>query len=1552
MASSAITGQKRSFDSTQNLPAYDYDPSSVSLGFAVGEFRDALMKKIHQGRPYAENVKWTYQTFSELMAKDPYVFPMAVEQATVVQKSPLDDFFPLKTTSQLSHVTQVITFDNGPAEETVINTEPRLGKFTVRHIGGHLDFHMLGFQIPRDTLLNTKQGPIIFDALMKQLSTNFYLGFINELCRGIFNTPAFWTSPEAIHSRDCLFGSSVESVMLMRKKTHGALTKSSDGITNLLDDADKIMSLARATNVAEGVMITKEMESFLSRDRRRIVASMAGPDVAESNSRDYVTGINVKDRFVKFITSPEVPGDEIQEFGYEKWMKDTTAYGGFGAFKNVAKSMEPGEYLTSHSDIEIPDPYTNGFRRYRLLECLETCVWFIGTRDRFPIHAELDEDPMTNPKHISQKEGFLDYDLLSQVAERLINNEQKPGRLYDPNTLTDYTHCPHLIDVFLRFEPVPISFRDQLGRDIAGAPFWNFEAVRFLGEIDEKNLLNVDVVSMARNLIHHNAKAALEAEAKKHYDIFYADLPREILEYVPDETGFVQVTRQVQTSVVIGDTFVHHMADLRATPNVSSQWDVCNDTYTFDRVLRTQTEKTFPVYYPNFGLQEVEFKIPVNVEVDGDVFRYSLDKEGTLILLMRRLEIHLKSLEHLRGPYTPVVADFMKSIYGLVLKLKLDNLFTSVVRKYDEARPTFTADKKFYFKPKLAFPTVEKGGQYLVIDKHYSKAWFKLIFEVKDERSTEQLIEQLQSSYEPEKDVKVLEFNFDQLVLNEGENKEYVLNEGLLLDIRKVCLQMRDQDTEENFDDISENVLLMQIRVELVNFLREHDRLDASNNPKVFRIAVVDILKQNKINTSQKRIDETLMAANSWTASMVEFFNLKQTKEFDFVLIPVVNTLLCKSDKVEEVLDEIANEKAQSVTDRLRNSLRKSVYVDDYDEDFVLSVNYERLHNLEILQEAVADQRDVMINQVTMEWMYIKKSRSGILKPYLTADSFRRTKPNVPPNDTVIWCELINRTANTRYQDVHDSLREVKDRLLNSIPENVIRYLLIPIIMKIVSYIQQQEASENPNSTWYFEVKLASNTPALSHSVGLASATLDEFSNGYNNETGNKYFITKEEYVPPPVASAAPLYPLLPQGNATQPPPQTQTQQLQQPYFNVNPSVPQNANTSALTPTVYADQPQQYVAPGVFPGAYPNPQSNQGFFQQPYSQYVYPSATQPVLSNAGASADAGLPTLETLAGKHRHLRGRLEYSQTLHGALKGAFELLCVLPVSLPILRILADHNVPLPFLGQLNEDSQTQVMTSVPCLAKGIGNQLIHETGLQKHVRYQPKPADMYVVEGGVNFGVSVQRREGIFVKDQAFGNEVVGGFGNGFINELPDGTFVSHLSHDFHSIVLPRVANGSVQGPYSKIFAVGPLNQHEPERWCMSSTGYYRPQDFSADMNINLSNDFKETHKPHYVGQAVINHIFQVYRHHQRDFTENNNLSHLDRRFIARTNNIMLNMPVRRYSSKTREYEIDTPAHLWGNFGTNCREYITSQIPTNVVGGLQESLYHNPEPTLTLPN
>lgn len=313
---------------------------------------------------------------------------------------------------------------------------------------------------------------------------------------------------------------------------------------------------------------------------------------------------------------------------------------------------------------------------------------------------------------------------------------------------------------------------------------------------------------------------------------------------------------------------------------------------------------------------------------------------------------------------------------------------------------------------------------------------------------------------------------------------------------------------------------------------------------------------------------------------------------------------------------------------------------------------------------------------------------------------------------------------------------------------------------------------------------------------------------------------------------------------------------------------------------------------------------------------------------------------------------RFTYAELLPKNMKDIFIAICFMPITLRVLRTMAEHNIPLPFLGSINEDSQTQQMTSTPFIAKNTGNQLVHKTGLQKHVIYYPEPEDRYHIEGGVQFGVAVQRREGILIKERTFGGPIIGGFGDGFINELPDGTFVSHLSNDFRSIVLPRVANGAVQGRFSKIFAVGPVTSHNPGRWKMSSTGYYRPQDFYTDMPVHGMPDFADCfYQPHYVGQTLINEVFKTYTHHPRLFDLPRDMNHMQRRAIGRNNNIMLAMPVRRYSSKTKEYEVDTSYHLWGNFGTNCRDYITSQIANDALGALQETIYHNPEPSLSVP-
>lgn len=457
------------------------DGSEIAMGYMMDVYERDMQKLARDRHRIDEGVSWTMKTFSELIAEKPLILPMMIQQALLAIQDPLSRHFPTVYIDTDHWQANTIRFEAHQAELSVFNTNPRVHTYKMSQKSGHLDFFMLGFLFSRQALL-LPEGEMMFKALVAQLRTNFYLGTITEVTKSIFNAAEYYAKPHMRYGREGIVPTSVVAVMAHRRRKHGAFTKYANAVETGIDFADAVMG--QEYSLPTGILMSSEMRHFLSFGRDRLVYIAAGSK-ATGNARQVLQYVKVKnDREVQIIVSPEVPYDEEAQFGCDPYTKSQVATGGFAMFKNVAFSLtDPNKYTSAMSDIYVPDVVTNDFAKYSLLRCIETCPWFVGRKEDFPVHANL-------PNNGQYIEGHLDKKLLKGVAERLIGKEKTEydGRLYDVNTRTDYTSCPDDVDVFIRF-----------GKN-ATTDKWEHYIVERIGEMAVARLPNEHLLFMAKCL--------------------------------------------------------------------------------------------------------------------------------------------------------------------------------------------------------------------------------------------------------------------------------------------------------------------------------------------------------------------------------------------------------------------------------------------------------------------------------------------------------------------------------------------------------------------------------------------------------------------------------------------------------------------------------------------------------------------------------------------------------------------------------------------------------------------------------------------------------------------------------------------------------------------------------------------------------------------------------------------------------------------------------------------------------------------------------------------
>jgi hypothetical protein len=206
-------------------------------------------------------------------------------------------------------------------------------------------------------------------------------------------------------------------------------------------------------------------------------------------------------------------------------------------------------------------------------------------------------------------------------------------------------------------------------------------------------------------------------------------------------------------------------------------------------------------------------------------------------------------------------------------------------------------------------------------------------------------------------------------------------------------------------------------------------------------------------------------------------------------------------------------------------------------------------------------------------------------------------------------------------------------------------------------------------------------------------------------------------------------------------------------------------------------------------------------------------------------------------------------------------------------------------------------------------------------------------------------------------FGRETIGGNGNRYINELDDGTLVTHLNYEeFKRQIIPRVGDGAKQGNFSWYFVPGPVTNPVNDAIHLSSTGFFKRGDFEHDASIpptSFSTKDNYAKAPLYIGQARINEIYSIADNHRMLETRaarrvgGDPLTLVVRRRRQMLNNILYRVNARRYSSTAEEMVNDDSHHPWGVQAENVRDFVSSEIPISS-GISEDGIYYSPPLTV----
>ena len=347
---------KRGHADTITVVRNSLDLDDAQFGINADAIIKQYSSQLDPAKPVNENVERNRLTFPEILAKHREQLPDIIVQSIRNSVGPLGEVFPLTLTPSISWVVQqVLKFKPQPAELSVLNTAPRVASFEMDSMAGRLEFMSQGF-IMDAKALDTPEGVRHYNAMMRQFLSNFYLTLAEQLRRDFLTQPDFWFAPEKRFRNSALANAKIEDVMARRALKTLAVTRFSNGILSLIDDAEMAMQTEGEENLPVVIFTTRETRRSLAiHDRNQLIYLTQGP-TAIANRRKEVIQVRSRNRTYALAASPLTPGDEARKYNSEAPLMGELVTGMYDRFRN--------------SYVRRPDCETNGYKTWFLIEGL------------------------------------------------------------------------------------------------------------------------------------------------------------------------------------------------------------------------------------------------------------------------------------------------------------------------------------------------------------------------------------------------------------------------------------------------------------------------------------------------------------------------------------------------------------------------------------------------------------------------------------------------------------------------------------------------------------------------------------------------------------------------------------------------------------------------------------------------------------------------------------------------------------------------------------------------------------------------------------------------------------------------------------------------------------------------------------------------------------------------------------------------------------------------------------------------------------------------------
>ena len=469
---------------------------SLSPFAANRRFTDILAETAAKaGKIHGEGVPFAFRTFEEYMADHPDILPTLVAAMMDTHPSGVEEFFPRRNIKGEHWTGSVTKFEAQPAERSVRNTVPRVASYTVEEIHGHLNISAQAVYVDRRSVLSD-DGEMVFFSLLLRLVMNYQLTLLVRLPHAILTAPDKYWTPQMIAARTGIVETSIAGALAARARTFGDLTKHGDP-RMLLDRADAAMAQFGEGNLPTGMFMSPTLRTFLSkRTRGNQVYAVSGPGAVANRGMALIDEVRIKGRGVKLMSPPlSGEGGRIMTAGAQ--FHHTVALGAFCPFHNPAKGTPAGKFTSDMTDIHVPTWADNGFSRFRLIDGLAACAWFVAEVDRCPWLGK-------NPEK-TVLPGYLDFRGLWNLGEGIHKNKN-----VDDKTYTNYTTCPGDLDVFLRYDDRAHTDDRAATVGTPAVSVSKFVPTYLVGLIHPRHLPNSHLLKMAECIIENKSKKEFE----------------------------------------------------------------------------------------------------------------------------------------------------------------------------------------------------------------------------------------------------------------------------------------------------------------------------------------------------------------------------------------------------------------------------------------------------------------------------------------------------------------------------------------------------------------------------------------------------------------------------------------------------------------------------------------------------------------------------------------------------------------------------------------------------------------------------------------------------------------------------------------------------------------------------------------------------------------------------------------------------------------------------------------------------------------------------------